>query len=330
MAGWLLGLLVLAGCTLPIPFADHWFFTTVRSQLPEAADCQRCHGEIYDEWRGSAHAHAWTAESFVAFTSEHAAGDCLSCHAPAPLGRLGEVQLRDDHLDEGVTCVSCHLSPDPRAEPLTMRGPHERTSPVDAHPIVSDPLFRKADLCGTCHEGVLREWEASPEPQDGSERKICQDCHMQKVRRTMESYNPDKPYSAVLVALGKVVDGRRHRFAVPDDAWEDIDVRLEVAPDSRTTRVSVTNKLPHAIPTGTFGRRVVRLRVRWPGGEASQLLHADLDQAIGAGETRLFEFPQLPPNLRPTAVLERRDPSSGVFQRLAPAPSESAAERTLQ
>lgn len=317
----LLGLLALAGCTVSVPFADDLLFTTDRPQPPEARDCERCHREIYDEWRDSPHAGAWNAESFVAFTGERAASECLACHAPGPLGSSGEVRLRDSHLDEGVTCITCHLSPDPGAKPLSMRGPHERTSPVDVHPIVKDPLFLTSELCGTCHEGVLREWQASPEPADGSERRICQDCHMPAVRRTMESYNPDKPYSRAFVLLGNAVDGRRHRFGIPDEPWEDIQVSFDVASDAHPPRVRVTNGLPHAIPTGDYGRRAVRLLVRWPGGEASELLHADAGQAIAAGETRIFEFAEMPPNASPSVVLERRDPDSGEFQRLAPRPS---------
>ena len=49
---------------------------------------------------------------------DHAAGACLDCHAPAPLGSDGEVRLRVDHREEGVTCISCHLS----AEPCAMGG----------------------------------------------------------------------------------------------------------------------------------------------------------------------------------------------------------------
>jgi hypothetical protein len=142
----------------------------------------------------------------------------------------------------------------------------------------------------------------------------------------MESYNPDKPYSAAFVAVADPVDGRRHRFMIPDEPWEDIEVRLEAGSDAQSLRVSVTNRLPHAIPTGDYGRRTARIRVHWPGGEASELLHADRGHAIAAGETRRFEFPQIPRNASPTVVLERRDPDTGEFQRLAPAPS---AEETL-
>jgi nitrate/TMAO reductase-like tetraheme cytochrome c subunit len=320
-----LAALLLGGCSVPVPFAEGWLFRTSRAQLPESRDCQRCHGEIFEEWKESPHAQAWTADAFVAFTGEYAARDCLDCHAPGPLGASGEVRLRDVHLNEGVTCISCHLSADPQAEPLTMRGPHARTTPIEVHPVVEDPLFQKAELCGTCHETVLSEWQESPEPRDGSEKEICQGCHMQRVVRRMESYDAEHPYSAVLVVLSEPVEGRRHRFEVPEEPWEDIELRAKPAIQGRPAEVVVTNGLPHAIPTGGYGRRIARLRIRWPGGEATETLRADLDQAIGAGQTRAFAFPDVPSGVVPDAVLERRNPRSGEFERLAPAPGPGDA-----
>ncbi|MFQ5514686.1 MAG: multiheme c-type cytochrome [Myxococcota bacterium] len=316
---------VLGACKLPVPFADDLLFTLERPQLPRAEDCKRCHGAIYREWTDSAHAGAWTRESFIAITADHAATDCLPCHAPAPLGPSGEVRIRTDHLDEGVTCISCHLSPEPDARSLTMRGPHATTSPVEVHPVVTDPLFQKPDLCGRCHESVLEEWKASPEPSDGSQREICQDCHMPKVHRRMETYDPSRPYSAALVALGDKIDGRRHVFAVPEDPWEDLELVTERT--GGTLQVRITNKLPHGVPTGAFGRREARLRVRWPDGEALRLLRADLDQAIPAGESRLFELTEVPPAVPLEVVLERFDPRDGRYVRLAPAPPDPSPSK---
>lgn len=304
--------LALAACSLPIPFAEEWFFSTERTQLPQASDCQRCHGEIFEEWTASQHAHAWKSDAFEAFTAGYAARECLACHAPAPLGSDGEVRLRDDHRAEGVTCISCHLSAGNGAKPLTMRGPHARTTAVDAHPIVTDPLFGKAELCGTCHQEVLAEWKRAP---DSDEKQTCQQCHMPDVRRTMESYDPARPYSALLVAMGDEVEGRRHRFEVPPEPWRDIEVTTRSS--VRGVRVRVENRLPHGIPTGGFGRRVARVRVAWPGGEAEQQLRAGVDEAVPAGSSRDFSFPDAPAGA--VATLERWNSRVGGFERLAPA-----------
>jgi hypothetical protein len=305
-----IALLLAGGCTLPLPFADDLLFSTDRQQLPVAEDCRRCHGEIVAEWADSPHAGAWTSEPFATLTADHAAESCLGCHAPAPLGRNGDVALRADHREEGVTCTSCHLLPD-APDPLTMRGPHPRTSPVDVHPIVVDELFLKPELCGTCHAQVLAEWRDAPEPADGTAKQACQSCHMPAVRRTIESVDPERAYSRVLVALGRPVEGREHRFDVPPDPWKYVE--LEARREGDRWVVLVTNKMPHGLPTGAFGRREVRLRA----GERALRLRADLDQGVPAGQAQRFEL--VAPAEAPV-VLERRNARTGAYERLAPAP----------
>jgi len=306
----------VSACNLPVPFADELLFTLDRQQLPLSTDCQRCHGEVVAEWAESPHAGAWTSPSFAALTVDHSAEACLGCHAPAPIGYAGEIALRADHREEGVTCISCHLVPDAAAAPLTMRGPHPRTTPVDVHPIEVDALFLRAELCGTCHARALEQWRAAPEPADGSAKKSCQECHMPGVRRTIESYDPERPYSGALVALGRPVDGRRHRFDVPQEPWQH--VALEARHEGRRWIVDVRNDVPHALPTGAFGRRELVLRA----GAQSIRLRADLDEAIPAGARRRFELTGEPGD---EVVLERRDPRSGRFERVAPAPGQDPA-----
>jgi hypothetical protein len=179
--------------------------------------------------------------------------------------------------------------------------------------VVVDPLFLAPELCGTCHRAVLEEWRASPVPAAG-ERETCQHCHMPRVRRTIESYNPDLPYSAVLVAVARNVDGRRHLFAVPEHAGEDVELRA--LPAARGLRIEVRNRLPHAIPTGAFGRREARVRLNWAGGERAELLRRDLEQRIEAGASRVFAFPDVPVDAAWSAALERRR-SDGQFEPIA-------------
>ncbi|HXZ86271.1 MAG TPA: multiheme c-type cytochrome [Myxococcota bacterium] len=311
--GILLGVALLAACAVPVPFAEDLLFSTERDQLPRAQDCERCHRAVYEEWSGSAHASAWKSPGFTRVTADHTAGPCLDCHAPGPLGERGEIALRADHREEGVTCVSCHLSTDPSHGRLAMRGPHERTAPLDVHPIVVDRLFLEPELCGTCHKAVLEEWKASPLPPDGK-REVCQHCHMPAVQRTIESTNPDVPYSGVLVALARNVDGRRHLFAVPEDARDDLELRA-LPQTGKGLALELHNGLPHAIPTGAFGRREARVRVSWPGGERSELLRRDLEQRIAPGAARRFDFPDVPAGAAWRAALERRR-VDGAFEPL--------------
>jgi nitrate/TMAO reductase-like tetraheme cytochrome c subunit len=308
--------LLAVACTLPVPFASDLLFSTEREQLPEAQDCARCHGEVFREWQGSAHARAWTSESFARVTADHRADACLGCHAPAPLGAAGEIALRSDHRAEGVTCVSCHLDVRPGHERLAMRGPHPPTTPIEVHAIVVDPLFLSPELCGTCHTAVLEEWEASAARSGAprAEMETCQHCHMPEVRRTIESYNPELRYSALIVALGDPVDGRRHLFAVPEDAGEDVRLRAERL--GTGVRVTVENHLPHAIATGGFGTREARLLLRSGAVERVTRLRRALGEQIAAGATRTFEFVSVPRESPVEIALERRA-HDGAYEAVA-------------
>jgi hypothetical protein len=135
------------------------------------------------------------------------------------------------------------------------------------------------------------------------------------VRRTIENIDPARAYSRVLVALGRSVEGRKHRFDVPPDPWKHVELEARRAGDR--WRVQVENKMPHALPTGAFGRREARLRA----GEQLIRLRADLDQNVPAGQTRVFELVAGPET---EVVLERRNARTGEYERLAPAPAEAA------
>jgi hypothetical protein len=138
---------------------------------------------------------------------------------------------------------------------------------------------------------------------------------MPAVKRTIESVDPERAYSRVLVALGKPVEGRRHRFEVPADPWKHVELRA--TRDGALWRVEVVNRMPHALPTGAFGRREARVRA----GDTEVRLNARAGEAIPAGATRRFEL-RAPADAEP--VLERRDPRSGAYERLAPEPPGGA------
>jgi len=305
-------LLTLAGCRPSVPFAERMFFSRETSALPAAADCERCHQEVVVEWRASAHARAWTSEAFQSATHAGRAEVCTGCHAPAPLAASGPPLLRAARHDEGVTCTTCHLSTAPGVAPLTMRGPARRSLPVEVHPVIAeDPLYRSSELCGGCHEATFAEWQASP-PPPANEKETCQGCHMPSVHRTVESVNEEVPYSPLFVALEETQKLRRHRFAVPDDADEEIVLLLERRPAALVVRVE--NRLPHALPTGSFGRREVKLFVTWPGGSAEHAFAARPGASLAAGETRTLELP--------LEAAARRGPLSVALRRFDPARRE--------
>jgi hypothetical protein len=306
-------LLALAACRPSVPFAERMFFSReVTSALPAAADCERCHQEVVVEWRASAHARAWTSEAFQTATHGGRAEVCTGCHAPAPLAANGPPLLRGARHDEGVTCTTCHLSTAAGAAPLTMRGPATRSLPVEVHPVIAeDPLYRSSELCGGCHEATFAEWKASHGPASG-DKQTCQGCHMPSVHRTVESVNEEVPYSPLFVALEETQKLRRHRFAVPDDADEEIRLSLERRPDALVVRVE--NRLPHALPTGSFGRREVKLFVGWPGGSAEHAFAARPGTSLAAGGARTLELP--------LAAEARRGPLTVALRRFDPARRE--------
>jgi nitrate/TMAO reductase-like tetraheme cytochrome c subunit len=271
---------------------------------------------VYREWQESGHARAWTSRAFVSATHEGRAEPCTGCHAPAPLVAGQPPTLRAERQSEGVTCTTCHLSTLPGAAPLTMRGPASRSLPIEVHPVVAeDPLYRSSELCGGCHESTFAEWKAAPPPASG-ERETCQGCHMPSVHRTVESVNEAVPYSAVLVALEEHQKLRRHRFAVPEDADEDL--HLVVGRRAGALDVRVESRLPHALPTGAFGRREVKLFVSWAGGEEAYAFASQPQRVLGAGQSRSLALP-LPPAARShplTVSLRRYEPAERGWQEL--------------
>jgi hypothetical protein len=129
--------------------------------------------------------------------------------------------------------------------------------------------------------------------------------------------NEEVPYSPVFVAMETKQDLRRHRFAVPDDSDEEIVVALERRGDALAVRVE--NRMPHALPTGAFGRREVKLFASWPGGSSEVAFAARPGAPLAAGEARVVQVP-LGPGARGAAVtvsLRRFDPASREWRELA-------------
>ena len=169
-----------------------------------AKDCGVCHTAIYEEWRVSTHAAAWTDRQFQAELGK--SGNrwlCLNCHTPLlvqhdkwPVGLEGDdvetPRLVDDPVfdaglrDEGVTCAACHVVDG------VIHGPGVA---VDApHVVAVDANFTSEKLCERCHQATAfyagktfacsfatgDEWRAGPYPAEG---KDCRTCHMPAVER---------------------------------------------------------------------------------------------------------------------------------------------------
>lgn len=96
----------------------HWE-VFAENQYPSALACAKCHQQIYDEWRISAHAYATVSPMFQKFEqkltelSQGTVGTfCLRCHAPVAMQldmpRHASVLDAPYVYREGVTCVACH------------------------------------------------------------------------------------------------------------------------------------------------------------------------------------------------------------------------------
>ena len=284
-----LSLIVLVALAAGPPACSSFdFLTDVESSSPSAADCGACHVEIYDEFRSSAHAEAWIRPDFLSATADHAIVDCLGCHAPDTIYSDGAPTVRAARREEGVTCLSCHF------DRGAMVGPVDSSALVDPHPVaVGREIYRTSELCGKCHEGTYAEWLAAP----SDERQTCQDCHMGRVTRT--ATQGTSAISNVLVSFEDEFEGRRHTFHVPVDGTLDDVLTAEfgdVHRDEEALRceLTLTNELPHLIPTGDFGYRWVKIAMEARSSEGTTLatheqsLFKELGDALRPREPRAF------------------------------------------
>jgi hypothetical protein len=112
------------------------------------------------------------------------------------------------------------------------------------------------------------------------------------------------------------ISSRQHSFSIPEELWQNVDVAVLPRRPAEPLRIRIENGLPHGVPTGEFGRRELRIRVRWQGGAAERVLRADLGQAVPAGAVRVFALPGVPDGADWTVLLERRNPERAEFVRV--------------
>ncbi|HSG06110.1 MAG TPA: hypothetical protein VLB09_06900, partial [Nitrospiria bacterium] len=179
-----------------------------------AEQCGACHVEIYEEWKTSYHAKAYTDPFFQAYwKKDDQIWICLNCHTPLEPqqeflikglegGKVHKpVKVANPDFDpefqkEGITCAACHVRDG------VIEGPFKD---MDApHPTRYSERFTTTDICFTCHQvpsgpfqfynggpcSTFPEFEAGPYYQSGI---ICQDCHMPKVNRPLVPGGPVRP-----------------------------------------------------------------------------------------------------------------------------------------
>ncbi len=122
-----------------------------QSQFPSAAECAKCHQQIYDEWSTSSHAYASISPMFHRFedtinklTSGTIGYFCMRCHAPVAttMEHPRDQAIYDGPrvFREGVTCVACHRV----NEAYTKSNGERRIEPGD----IFEPVYGGGDGAG--------------------------------------------------------------------------------------------------------------------------------------------------------------------------------------
>lgn len=191
----LASVLALAAAVVASPIATGQYFLPSRH-------CSGCHPIHHGDWKGSAHANAFTNAAFQARLKDYVSSGgsedaCLRCHAPLALQRLWTWSgYRELYRSEGVTCDVCHRIGDACVQDGTGRyelddGRARRARLPGAEARLHDGTIRhegayselhgRSELCASCHERAdahepihtYAEWQAS-----GAEA-TCQGCHLQ-------------------------------------------------------------------------------------------------------------------------------------------------------
>lgn len=197
-------------------------------------------------------------------TVEEGGRACNVCHFPQafelpdiekpeilkPKGRLKEQE------SGGVTCASCHLTPDGK-----VRGPYSVTAP---HQTVADPRIQTSAMCAYCHAMGKRvvgkqtqtflEWREDFN-RPGLGRQHCQDCHMfRTLRKLAEDFDvPVRASARHLWTGGHSTQRLRTALALVIVQAEEGQSRL----DFHVMNIGAG----HSVPTGS-NRRAVYLKAQ--------------------------------------------------------------------
>jgi hypothetical protein len=278
-------LLMGGGCT---SFQQLTTYHEDQQTGPKAADCGSCHLLQFQEWSNSAHAHSFQNVSFQESFHDGGGEECLACHATLEI-RQGNTEPRSFNQEEGVTCISCHLSEG------KMHGPHPASALLHPHPVVAeDDFYLRVELCASCHSETYDEYQRLAKRQ---EVPSCLACHAAPRQRTASQGT--NFFSRALVSFEEEVATRSHDISLaampPESALLPLVLHaLHHTAEGATGEINITNNLAHNLPTGTFGSKKIRMELRFVQGdkvlaEATRLI-SDEQTALMPGETRRLAF----------------------------------------
>jgi nitrate/TMAO reductase-like tetraheme cytochrome c subunit len=220
------------------PADPHLSFAT------DAESCGTCHKVIYEQWKGTSHAEAWSNPLYQAsLIGKRRPESCYGCHIPVSIhDHLGKrPPARQEHKHEGVGCAACHVH---QGKVLGSRG-----TETEAHPGERSKAFgRKAsESCRTCHSTKIgpvlplgRDFEEAGFVKSG---KTCRSCHMPRYRGPIAN-DPDTGEP-----VGKARRTRSHVLLGPTDK-ELMDGAFAFDVDATGARpiLRLHNKAGHRIP----------------------------------------------------------------------------------
>jgi len=194
--------------------------TPDKFEAPEV--CSGCHADIYAQWKGSMHSHAFVDPVFTALwklgaqeTQGFTTNLCGGCHSAIGVVS-GDITLKESEFHtsaiakEGVQCDLCHTIKDtvfletPTYEPQNAsiilapgkvkRGPY-KDSVSPHHETAYSELHTRSKFCANCHqvfhpvnnfhiERTYDEWKYSIYAQNDIQ---CQDCHMMPIDKAIEA-----------------------------------------------------------------------------------------------------------------------------------------------
>lgn len=251
-----------------------------------ASRCGECHEKMFDEWSGSAHAHAASSSVYRAAASSAKDATCDRCHVP-----LGAVVARDAVAMEGVTCDVCHTLRDPKPEvagagfrlavdDMVKYGPRCDLTDHYFHRMGCSPEHRQAAICGSCHwwepNGLpviteYADWRAGP-----SASTPCQRCHMPAERAALAVGSPVRSGVPHHGLLGLATDLRQRALGLG------VSSRHDARAGTTAVTVTLTNtNAGHFVPAGLPERRIV-VRVTVGGEVQTRALGRVLVDGSGA------------------------------------------------
>lgn len=283
-----------------------------------AETCGRCHPAIYQEWRISTHARAWTDDAqFMAelHKSQKKGKDvgwmCINCHTPLEnqLERL-VVGLKDGRLDrpiyiknpnfdpelqkDAITCAVCHVRDG------VVLGPYGDSAATAPHRVRKAPELLSSQICLRCHQASARFPELTlacvfntgkelAASVYGKQGRTCQSCHMPEVHRPITNLGTAKRKTRRHWFGGSLIP-KKPAFAAelkplqkiyPDGLalrWVELPKTLEAGKAAVVTAELSNAEAGHMLPTGDPERF---LRV-WVSARVGDRTLAERELRIGS------------------------------------------------